>query len=148
VLVVSPTPEEPAPPARRRGPRAQADGALALLERQALERDLAQAERINRMVQTLGHETSTGRAWQDPATGRLYRDFALYAIRPERRGLGPLEWDGARDPATEVLETPEDLIERGYKDAYRLFVEPVVGAAPEPRRSAPAPIPEHQPVGL
>lgn len=148
VLVVSPTPEEAAPPARRRGPRAQADGALALLERQAVDRDLAQAERINRMVQTLGHDTATGRAWQDPATGRLYRDFALYVVRPERRGLGPLEWDGARDPASEVLETPEDLIERGYKDAYRLFVEPVVGAAPEPRRAVVPTPPERQPVGL
>ena len=148
VIVVSPTPEQPAPPARRRGPRAQADGALALLERQAVDRDVAQAERINRMVQTLGHDTGMGRAWQDPATGRLYRDFALYLVRPERRGLGPLEWDGARDPATEVLETPEDLIERGYKDAYRLFVEPIVGAAPEPRRAITPAVPDHQPVGL
>jgi Patatin-like phospholipase len=148
VLVVTPTPEEPAPPARRRGARAQADGVLALLERQAADRDLAQAERINRMVQTLGHETPTGRAWQDPATGRLYRDFALFVVRPERRGLGPLEWNGARDPATEVLETPEDLVERGYKDAYRLFVEPVVGAAPEPRRAVVPPLPEAQPVEL
>ena len=69
-------------------------------------------------------------------------------MRPERRGLGPLEWDGARDPASEVLETPEDLMERGYKDAYRLFVEPVVGAAPEPRRARPAAFREDQPVGL
>jgi hypothetical protein len=148
VIVVTPTPGEPAPPARRRGPRAQADGALALLERQAVDRDVAQAERLNRMVETLGHETPSGRAWQDPATGRLYRDFALYTIRPERRGLGPLEWDGARDPASEVVETTEDLVERGYKDAYRLFVEPVVGAAPEPRRAVVPTPPEAQPVEL
>ena len=25
-------------------------------------------------------------------------------------------------------------MERGYRDAYRLFVEPVVGSAPEPRQ--------------
>ena len=60
--------------------------------------------------------------------------MALYVVRPEHRVLGPLEVDGVLDPATEVLETPADLIERGYRDAYRLFVEPVVGAAPEPRR--------------
>jgi hypothetical protein len=147
VIVVSPTPEQPAPPGRRRGPRAQADGALALLERQAVDRDVAEAERINRMVQTLGHETGNGRAWQDPATGRLFREFALYVVRPARRGLGPLEWDGASDPASEVLETIEDLMERGYQDAYRLFVEPVVGALPEPRRPA-ALEPERQSVGL
>jgi hypothetical protein len=25
-------------------------------------------------------------------------------------------------------------VDLGYRDAYRMFVEPVVGAAPEPRR--------------
>lgn len=134
VIVAAVTPEAPAPAARRRGARAVQDGALAALERQAVERDLAGAERINRMVETLGHRTEDGgRAWQDPATGRLYRDFALYVVRPERRSLGPLELDGVRDPATEVVETTADVLEQGYRDCYRLFVEPVVGAVPAPR---------------
>jgi hypothetical protein len=63
----------------------------------------------------------------------VYRDLTLYVVRPERRLLGPLELDGARHPATEVVETTDDLLEQGYRDAYRLFVEPVLGAAPEPR---------------
>lgn len=147
VILVTPVPEEAEPPARRRGARAHADGAIALLERRALERDVEAAERINRMVQTLGHDTPAGRAWQDPATGRLFHEFSLYVIRPTRRGLLPLEWDGAQDPGTEVLETPADLMERGYKDAYRLFVEPVVGALPEPRRPAGLP-PVSQTVSL
>jgi hypothetical protein len=146
VILVAPVAEEAEAPPRRRGPRAHADGAIALLERQTLERDVAEAERINRMVQTLGHDTPAGRAWQDPASGRLFREFALYVVRPARRGLLPLEWDGAQDPATEVLETPEDLLQRGYRDTYRQFVEPVVGAAPEPRR--PALYPEPQSVSL
>ena len=87
------------------------------------------------MVETLGHRTeSGGAAWQDPATGRVYRDFALYVVRPERRPFGPLELEGAQDPATEARATPSDLVDLGYRDAYRMFVEPVVGAAPEPRR--------------
>ncbi|HET7292346.1 MAG TPA: patatin-like phospholipase family protein [Vicinamibacteria bacterium] len=147
VILVASVSEDTEAPARRRGPRAHVDGALALLERQALEREIESAERINRMVQTLGHDTPGGRAWQDPATGRLFREFSLYVIRPARRGLLPLEWDGAQDPGTEVLETPADLMERGYKDAYRLFVEPVVGALPEPRRSVGLP-PLTQTVGL
>ena len=103
-----------------------------------MERDLREAARINRMVETLGHRMDDGgRAWQDPATGRVYRDFALYVVRPDRRRLGPLDLDGARHPATEVLETVDDLLEQGYRDAYRVFVEPVVGAAPEADR-APA----------
>jgi hypothetical protein len=108
---------------------------LAALERQALEGDVRGAERTSRMVETLGHRMEDGgRAWQDPATGRVYRDVPVYVIRPDRRAFGPLELDGAQDPATEVLETPEDLLEQGYRDAYRMFVEPVVGAVPEPRR--------------
>jgi hypothetical protein len=83
------------------------------------------------MVDTVGHRTEDGRrAWEDPATGRVYRDFALYLIRPARRSLAPLELDGARDPSTDVIETPADLLEQGYHDGYRLFVEPVVGAEP------------------
>jgi hypothetical protein len=137
VVVASAVPEGPSQPPRRRGFRASADAALSTLERQALEHELHEAARISRMVETLGHRTDDGsRAWQDPADGRLYRDFALYVVRPERRLLGPLELDGARHPATEVIETADDLLERGYRDAYRLFVEPVVGAAPEAERAA------------
>ena len=90
-----------------------------------------------------------GGGWQDPANGRVWRDFALYVIRPERRSVGALELDGAQDPATEVIETPEDLAERGFRDAYRLFVEPVVGApAPEPRRRQPVETEEGEPIEL
>jgi hypothetical protein len=140
VLVATAVPEGASPPPRRRGLRASADAALSALERQAVERDLREAQRINRMVETLGHRTEDGgRAWQDPATGRVYRDFALYVIRPDRRLLGPLELDGARHPATEVLETADDVLEQGYRDACRLFVEPVVGAAPEGDRPGAEP---------
>jgi Patatin-like phospholipase len=135
VIIVTGVPGEALVPPRRRGPRALADGLLAALERRAVDRDVEGAERINRMVETLGHRNEDGgRGWEDPATGRLYRDIALYVIRPERRTLGPLELDGARDPASEVIETLDDLAERGYHDAYRLFVEPVVGGGePAPR---------------
>jgi hypothetical protein len=143
ILAVA-VPTGPSPSPRRRGPRAAADAVLSALERQSVERDLAQAERLNRIVETVGHRTDDGgRAWQDPATGRMYRDVGLYVIRPERRAFGPLELDGARDPATEVTETPEDMLDLGYRDAYRLFVEPVLGAAPEPRGPLAR---EHEPV--
>jgi hypothetical protein len=149
VIVVAGTPQTAALPPRRRGPQALADAVLAGLERQAVDRDVAGAERINRMVETLGHRTEDGgRAWQDPATGRIYRDFALYVVRPEKRVLGPLELDGAQDPATEVLETPAELMELGHRDAYRLFVVPVVGGSPDPKRSRPQAEEEGQPVEL
>jgi hypothetical protein len=135
VIVVTAVPETVSPPWRRRGPRATVEGLAATLERQTVESDLGTAEKINRMVTTLGHTTTEGRrAWEDPATGRQYRGFGLYLIRPERRGLGPLEFDGAEHPGTEVRETVHDLLEQGYRDAYRLFIEPVLGAARVPHR--------------
>jgi hypothetical protein len=134
ILIVTAAPEEARPPARRRGARALADGVLATLERQAVEVDLRATERINRMVETLGHRTDDGgRGWQDPETGRVYRSVGLYVIRPDRRVLAPLDLDGSEDPATEVRATTTDLLELGYRDAYRLFVEPVVGGVPEPK---------------
>src|SRR5438477_1812626 len=143
ILVVTAAPEDASPLPRRRGPRALADGVLATLERQAVEADLEWVERINRIVDTLGHRTEDGgRGWQDPATGRVYRAVALYVIRPERRVLAPLDLDGSEDPSTEVRATTDDLLELGYRDAYRLFVEPVVGAVPEAPRAAAEPRPQ------
>lgn len=147
VIVVAGVPERPAPPARRRGPHARLDAAVRTLERQAtLEID--EVERLNRIVGTLGHRHGDGRgAWEDPATGRVHREVDLWVIRPERRALGPLELDGARDPATEVVQTTDDLLELGFRDAYRQFVEPVVGQAPLPERQE-GPYRDTQPVGL
>jgi len=147
VIVVTGVPETPSPIARRRGPFARIDAAVRTLERQAA-RELGEAERLNRIVSTLGHRTGSGRgAWEDPATGRVYREVDLWAIRPERRALGPMELDGARDPTTEVMQTAEDLQEQGWRDAYRQFVEPVVGQSPLPQREE-GKYRDTQPVGL
>jgi Patatin-like phospholipase len=138
VIVVSASPGEPRRTPRRRGPRARLDALLTTLEAQALATDVDETERINRIVGSLGHRTDDGgRAWEDPTSGRLLRELPFWLVRPERRSVGPAELDGARDPATEVVQTTADLLEQGYRDAYRQFVEPVVGAAPVPRREEP-----------
>jgi hypothetical protein len=147
VIVVTGVPETVAPLARRRGPRARMDAAVRALERQAA-RELGEAERLNRIVSTLGHRGADGRgAWEDPASGRVYREVDLWVVRPDHRALGPMEFDGARDPATEVLQTVDDLLEQGWRDAYRQFVEPVVGQAPLPEREEGT-YRDTQPVGL
>jgi len=134
VVVVTGAPEEPQPPPRRRGPLARVDATLRALEQQAAA-EIDATERTNRIVATLGHRNASGRgAWEDPATGRVFREVDLWQIRPRRRTLGPLELDGASDPATEVLQTADDLVERGFRDAHRQFIEPVVGQSPLPVR--------------
>ncbi len=147
LIVVTAVPEAAHAPARRRGPGAIADGLIGTLERRAVEQDLAGAERMSRVVRTLALADEGASAWEDPATGRQYRDVALWTIRPERNGLGPLGLDGATDPSTEAYETVEDLLEQGYRDAYRLFLEPVVGAAPEARSARDESL-ERERVGL
>jgi hypothetical protein len=134
VIVVLGVPEASAPLARRRGPLARIDASLRTLEAQSA-REIDELERWNRVVGTLGHRTPGGRgAWQDPATGEVHEEIDLWLIRPQRRAVGPMELDGARDPATEVLQTTDDLVELGFRDAYRQFVEPVVGQSPLPER--------------
>ena len=134
VIVVTGVPETATPLSRRRGPLARVDAAVRTLERQAAD-EIDGAWRLNRMVGTLGQRGANGRrSWEDPATGRVYSEVDLWVIRPERRALGPMELDGASDPATEVLQTTDDLVEMGFRDAYRQFVEPVVGQAPIPQR--------------
>jgi hypothetical protein len=147
VIVVSGVPETAAPLSRRRGPLARVDAAVRALERRAAD-DVGDAWRVNRMVGTLGPRGESGRrVWEDPPTGRVYREIDLWAIRPDRRALGPLELDGVRDPATEVRQTTDDLLEMGFRDAYRQFVEPVVGQSPVPQREE-GKYRNTQPVGL
>jgi hypothetical protein len=134
VIVVTGVPESAAALARRRGPLARLDASLRALEAQAA-REIDDVLRLNRIIATLGQRTAGGRgAWEDPATGELHSEIDVWVIRPARRSLGPMELDGARDPTTEVLQTTDDLLERGFRDAYRHFVEPVVGQSPLPER--------------
>jgi hypothetical protein len=134
VVVVTGVPETAAPLARRRGPLARVDAAVRALERRAAG-EIDEVWRTSRMIGTLGPRSDGGRRfWEDPATGHVHGEVDLWVIRPDRRALGPTELDGTRDPATEVLQTTDDLLELGFRDAYRQFVEPVVGQAPIPQR--------------
>jgi hypothetical protein len=133
LVVVTGAPEETTPPARRRGLLARIDATLRTLEQQA-SAELDATERTNRMLSTLGHRAGGRGAWEDPVSGQLTQEVDLWVIRPRRRSLGPAELDGASDPATEVRRTTDDLVEKGFRDAYGQFIEPVVGQAPLPER--------------
>ncbi len=56
---------------------------------------------------------------------------ALYLIRPEHNPVGPFDFTGAYDEASDRRHSLLELMERAYEDAYRQFVEPVVGASGE-----------------
>jgi len=63
-------------------------------------------------------------------TARLRFD-AVFTIRPAHNALGPFDFAGTYDQASERRQYLPELIEHGYDDACRQFIEPVVGASGE-----------------
>jgi hypothetical protein len=59
-------------------------------------------------------------------TGRF---AGLFVIRPSHNPLGPLDFGGVYDERSDRAHTLGELVDRGYEDAYRQFIEPVVGAS-------------------
>jgi hypothetical protein len=63
------------------------------------------------------------------------RFAGLFVIRPSHNPLGPLDFTGVYDERSDRAHTLGELMDRGYEDAYRQFIEPVVGAGGEPAQS-------------
>jgi hypothetical protein len=59
------------------------------------------------------------------------RFAGLFVIRPVHNPLGPLDVAGAYDERSDRRHTLGEVLDRGYEDAYRQFIDPVVGAGGE-----------------
>ncbi|MGH8639601.1 MAG: patatin-like phospholipase family protein, partial [Burkholderiales bacterium] len=59
------------------------------------------------------------------------RFAGLHVIRPEHNPLGPFDFSGIHDQRSDRRYTLAELVDRGYEDAYRQFIDPVVGASGE-----------------
>jgi hypothetical protein len=59
------------------------------------------------------------------------RFAGLYLIRPDHNPIGPLDFHGVHDERSDRHHSVAELVDRGYEDAYRQFIEPVVGASGE-----------------
>ena len=55
----------------------------------------------------------------------------VYTIRPEHNPIGPFDFAGGYDDGSDRVQPLAELLNRGYEDAYRQFIEPVVGASGE-----------------
>jgi hypothetical protein len=74
------------------------------------------------------------------AMARLRFD-GVYVVCPPHNAIGPFDFAGAYDAASDRRETVLELMQHGYEDAYRQFIEPVVGASGEQlAQSAEAPL--------
>ena len=56
---------------------------------------------------------------------------AFYVIAPSHNPVGPFDFSGAYDEASDRRHTTMELMERAYEDAYHQFIDPVVGASGE-----------------
>jgi hypothetical protein len=74
---------------------------------------------------------SEAAALRDALDSRRARFDAAYLICPAHNPLGPFDFQGAYDEASDRQQTIVELMERAYEDAYRQFIEPVVGASGE-----------------
>ena len=56
---------------------------------------------------------------------------SVYLICPAHNPVGAFDFSGAYDEASDRWQDLVELMERGYEDTYRQFIEPVVGASGE-----------------
>jgi hypothetical protein len=88
-----------------------------------------------------GHAGEQITAFEAAALRDVLEQFAgrfagLYVIRPEHNPVGPFDFDGTYDERSDRKYTVPELVDRGYEDAYRQFIDPVVGASGESIESA------------
>jgi hypothetical protein len=55
----------------------------------------------------------------------------VFVVRPLYNPVGPLDVEGCYDERSDRAVTLSEVIDRGYEDAYRQFIDPVVGASGE-----------------
>jgi hypothetical protein len=53
----------------------------------------------------------------------------LLTIAPDYNPLGPLDMVGTYDDRSDRVQLLAEALDHGYADAYRQFIDPVVGAA-------------------
>jgi len=76
--------------------------------------------------QLAAFESATLRDALEQFTGRF---AGLFVVRPAHNPLGALDFEGVYDERSDRTHTLGELLDRGYEDAYRQFIEPVVGAS-------------------
>jgi hypothetical protein len=83
----------------------------------------------NRLGDVLAAAESAG--LRDAFEMARLRFDSVYVVCPAHNPFGPFDFSGAYDEASDRRQTLMELMEHGYEDAYRQFIEPVVGASGE-----------------
>ena len=67
-------------------------------------------------------------ALDDAYAAASARFSGVFVIRPDHNPIGPFDFAGVHDDESDRRATLRDLIDQGYGDAYRQFIEPIVAA--------------------
>lgn len=70
-------------------------------------------------------------ALRDAVRHVQHRFRAVYQIAPQHNPVGAFDLDGAYDEKSDRAHPLTELMERGYEDAYRDFIEPIVAVSGE-----------------
>ena len=73
--------------------------------------------------------TAQAAALRDALEMARLRFDGVYVISPVHNPVGPFDVGGAYDEASDRIQDLTEVIARAYEDAYRQFIEPVVGAS-------------------
>jgi hypothetical protein len=65
-------------------------------------------------------------AVRDAIASQAQHFQGIYAIQPAHNPIGPFDFEGAFDERSDRFQSIEELVDRGYEDAYRQFIETVV----------------------
>lgn len=66
-----------------------------------------------------------------------HRFRAVYEVRPEHNPVGAFDLNGVHDEQSDRRFTLDELMQHGYEDAHRDFIEPVVAASGDRIAAAP-----------
>jgi hypothetical protein len=76
-------------------------------------------------------QSSEAAAVRDCTRAAAERGVHLFTIQPGHNPIGPFDFMGGFDDGSDRRQGLDELMARGYEDAYRQFIEPVVGASGE-----------------
>ena len=76
-------------------------------------------------------QSSEAAAVRDATQMVAARVQRVFTIRPAHNPIGPFEFGGGYDDRSDRQQPLDELMSRGYEDAYHQFIEPVVGASGE-----------------
>ncbi len=66
-------------------------------------------------------------AVRDAVASQSRRFKGVFVIQPAHNPVGPFDFGGAFDERSDRFQSLDEVVDRGYEDAYRQFIEPVVG---------------------